>query len=66
MSNFFNPGDWGGKLFSGDWVAAARVVDVIEPATGEVLTNTGSATSEEVRRAAQAAKAAQAKWVAMD
>ena len=55
MSNFFNPGDWGGKLFSGDWVAAARVVDVIEPATGE-----------EVRRAAQAAKAAQAKWVAMD
>ena len=66
MSNFFNPGEWRGKLFSCGWVAAAQVVDVIEPATGEVLTSTGSATHEEVRRATQAAKAAQAKWVAMD
>lgn len=30
MSNFFNPGDWGGKLFSGGWGTAARVVDVDE------------------------------------
>src|SRR5260370_2048759 len=66
MSNLFNRGEWRGKLYSGGWVAAAQVVDVIEPATGEVLTSTGSATHEEVRRATQAAKAAQAKWVAMD
>src|SRR5260370_13958949 len=66
MSNFFNPGEGRGKLCSGGWVGAAQVVDVIEPATGEVLTSTGSATHEEVRRATQAAKAAQAKWVAMD
>ena len=66
MSNFFNASDWEGKLFSNGWVAASKVVDVIEPATGEILTSAGSAIPEEVRQAAQKASVAQVKWAAMD
>jgi len=54
---------WKGKVFSGRWLmpkGGSR--EVIEPATGNVLTEVGIADAEDVREAAQAAKAAQAEW----
>ncbi len=54
---------WKGKVFSGRWMmpkGGSR--EVIEPATGNVLTEVGIADAEDVREAAQAAKAAQVEW----
>jgi len=55
---------WDGKLFNGEWIEAPEVADVIEPATGAVLTRTGIAGAAEVARAAKAATAAQGAWYA--
>ncbi|GAN78845.1 benzaldehyde dehydrogenase [Acidocella aminolytica] len=55
---------WEGKLFNGDWIAAPRVVDVIEPATGGALTRTGIGGAAEVATAAKVATEAQAAWFA--
>jgi benzaldehyde dehydrogenase (NAD) len=54
---------WKGKVFSGRWMmpkGGSR--EVIEPATGNVLTEVGIADAEDVRESAQAAKAAQVEW----
>ncbi len=54
---------WKGKVFSGRWLmpkGGSR--EVIEPATGNVLTEVGIADAEDVREAAQTAKAAQVEW----
>ncbi|MCX7891974.1 MAG: aldehyde dehydrogenase family protein [Burkholderiales bacterium] len=54
---------WSERIFSGGWRAAkGGVREVIEPATGKVLTVTGRASPEDVRAAARAAAAAQAAW----
>jgi len=54
---------WKGKVFSGRWLMAkGGSREVIEPATGNVLTEVGIADAEDVRDAAQAAKAAQVEW----
>ena len=54
---------WKGKVFSGRWMmpkGGSR--EVIEPATGNVLTEVGIADAEDVREAAATAKAAQIEW----
>lgn len=51
-----------GMLWSGRWRDASAVFDVVEPATGDVLTQVGRATAEDVRRAAAEARAAQPAW----
>ncbi len=54
---------WKGKVFTGRWqMAKGGTCDVIEPATGKVLTEVGMADAEDVREAAIAAKAAQVQW----
>ncbi len=54
---------WKGKVFSGRWqMAKGGSREVIEPATGKVLTEVGLADAEDVRAAARAAKEAQAEW----
>jgi benzaldehyde dehydrogenase (NAD) len=56
---------WSGKLFSNGWQSArGGSRDVIEPATGKVLTTVGMADAEDVRAACQAAAAAQVEWAA--
>ena len=56
---------WKGKLFSNGWqVAKGGARDVIEPATGKVLTTVGFADAEDVRAACKAAAAAQVEWAA--
>jgi benzaldehyde dehydrogenase (NAD) len=56
---------WKGKLYSGRWqMAKGGSREVIEPATGKVLTEVGFADAEDVREAAKAAAAAQPEWAA--
>jgi len=56
---------WKGKVFSNGWqVARGGARDVIEPATGKVLTTVGVADAEDVRAACKAAAAAQVEWAA--
>jgi benzaldehyde dehydrogenase (NAD) len=54
---------WKGKIFTGRWQAAkGGVCQVIEPATGNVLTEVGLANADDVREAARSAAAAQGAW----
>lgn len=56
---------WRGRLFGAEWrQAAGGSLDVIEPATGAVLTQVGNASAEDIRRAAAEARAAQPGWAA--
>ncbi len=55
---------WEGKIFNGDWIAVPNTADVIEPATGGVLTRTAIAGPAEIAGAAKAATAAQRAWFA--
>ena len=56
---------WKGKVFSSGWcVPKGGLREVIEPATGKVLTTVGFADAEDVRAAAKAAAAAQVEWAA--
>jgi benzaldehyde dehydrogenase (NAD) len=56
---------WRGRLFGTDWrPAAGGSLDVIEPATGAVMTRVGNAAADDVRRAATEARAAQPGWAA--
>jgi benzaldehyde dehydrogenase (NAD) len=56
---------WRGRLFGAEWHSAAGgSLDVLEPATGSVLTSVGNATAKDVRRAAAEARAAQPGWAA--
>lgn len=57
---------WHGKLFSDGWITAAGgTADVIEPATQEVLAQTGIGNADDIDRAASSASLAQAAWAAM-
>ncbi len=54
---------WKGKVFTGRWqMAKGGTREVIEPATGAVLTEVGNADAEDVREAASAAARAQVEW----
>ena len=51
---------WRGRLFGAQWrPAIGGSLDVLEPATGAVITRVGNATAEDVRQAAAEARAAQ-------
>jgi benzaldehyde dehydrogenase (NAD) len=54
-----------GALYVGEFVPAARAVDVTEKATGAVLFSAAIATAAEVSRVARVALDAQAAWAAM-
>jgi benzaldehyde dehydrogenase (NAD) len=54
---------WKGKIFTGRWqMAKGGTKEVVEPATGQVLTEVGFADAEDVREAVQSAAAAQTEW----
>ena len=56
---------WRGRLFGAQWrPAIGGSLDVLEPATGAVITRVGNATAEDVRQAAAEARAAQPAWAA--
>jgi benzaldehyde dehydrogenase (NAD) len=61
-----NPSDWKGNVFTGTWEKAkGGNLAVMEPATGEVLTETGLANAQDVVKATAVAVAAQPVWAAM-
>ncbi len=65
-AGFLKPGSWSGRIFDGSWLAsAAGTLTVREPATGDMLAETGLAGPQEVAAAAKAAAAAQKAWAAM-
>ena len=56
---------WNGNIFTGSWrPALGGSVDVVEPATGKVLTRVGLANAEDVGVATRLAKEAQPAWAA--
>jgi benzaldehyde dehydrogenase (NAD) len=60
-----DPVIWRGRMFNGHWhEGAAGRCDVIEPATGKLLTQVGMASPADLSIAAQAASVAQALWAA--
>ncbi len=67
-SRLIDDARWTGRLFggtSGVWYPAARTREVVEPATGERLTQVGLAGPEEIARACGHAAAAQPAWAAL-
>ncbi|MBL8280180.1 MAG: benzaldehyde dehydrogenase [Pelomonas sp.] len=62
--SFLAGAPWRESLFIGQWRAASRTLDIIEPATGTRLGTAGEATPDDVAHAARAAAAAQAAWAA--
>jgi benzaldehyde dehydrogenase (NAD) len=56
---------WQGRVFGTEWRSAAGgSLDVLEPATGAILTRVGNASAADVGRAAAEARAAQPAWAA--
>lgn len=63
---FLDPTLWHGRIFNGNWEhPTGGTVEVIEPATGSVLTVSGNANAHDVGIAAQVAADAQRAWAAM-
>jgi benzaldehyde dehydrogenase (NAD) len=55
---------WQQHLFNGDWIKASNGnIDVIEPATGKILTSCGQANTQDVLKAASKAAKAQKEWM---
>ena len=62
-TTLMDPQLWTGKIFNGEWVASTGgEFNVIEPATGATIGSAGSASIEDVRRAAERASEAQRAW----
>jgi benzaldehyde dehydrogenase (NAD) len=56
---------WHGRVFGAEWRSVASgLLDVLEPATGAVMTRVGNASADDVRRAASEGRAAQPGWAA--
>ena len=53
-----------GRIYSGGWVEAASIIDVVEPATGDVIGRAGVGDPALAARACAAAAAAQPAWAA--
>lgn len=56
------PSDFESQTYLGGWSHSAEAVDVIEPATGELLTKIGKVASDQVAQAAGRAGLAQPAW----
>lgn len=61
-----NEQQWSGRIFNGSWmVPGGGTAEVIEPATGAVLTRVGMGNAADVAIAARSAAEAQTTWVRM-
>lgn len=57
---------WQDKAFDGSWVTVGGgLLDVVEPATGEVLARVGCANGDDVNQACEKAYVAQKAWAAL-
>lgn len=65
-TKFLDSACWCGRVFNGNWEhPTGGTTEVVEPATGAVLTVVGLANARDVATAAEAAAAAQREWVKM-
>ncbi|BEP13326.1 benzaldehyde dehydrogenase [Acidothermaceae bacterium B102] len=64
---FLDSATWEGRVFlGGSWTSpGGGVIDVVEPATGQVLGKVGRADAADVAKAAESAAAAQRDWAAL-
>jgi benzaldehyde dehydrogenase (NAD) len=63
-TKFLDPACWRSRIFNGSWEhPTGGTTEVVEPATGEVLTVVGLANARDVAVAAAAAAAAQREWI---
>ncbi|MDP2065369.1 MAG: benzaldehyde dehydrogenase [Burkholderiaceae bacterium] len=61
--NWLDSRRWAGKAFDGQWsTSLSSVRDVIEPASGQVLSSVGIANAADMRAAIGRAEAAQTAW----
>ncbi|MEO8804961.1 MAG: benzaldehyde dehydrogenase [Burkholderiaceae bacterium] len=64
--SFLDSKRWQGRVYGPTWAAAqGGVVDVVEPATGETLSQVGLANATDINAACETAAAAQPAWAAM-
>lgn len=63
-SFLLTPAHWHDSIFVGRWRVSARLLDIVEPATGDLLGRTGQAEVADVREAAEMAQGAQPAWAA--
>ncbi len=65
MSGFLDETAWSDRVFTGRWTEArGGGIDDLEPATGDVLTRVGKASSEDVAASCAVAAEAQPDWAA--
>ena len=62
---FLPEATWTGRIFSGGWVDAPATLEVVEPATGDVIGTAGVGDAAAVARACAAAARAQHEWAAV-
>jgi benzaldehyde dehydrogenase (NAD) len=55
---------WTGRIYGEGWTDAPAQIDVLQPATGEVIAHAGVADADAVARAGVSAAAAQREWAA--
>ncbi|MES2264262.1 MAG: benzaldehyde dehydrogenase [Pseudomonadota bacterium] len=65
LKTFLNETHWQGKIFNGAWVDGVATHPVLEPGSGQLLTNVGWAQPSDVADSATAAVAAQRTWAAL-
>jgi benzaldehyde dehydrogenase (NAD) len=53
---------WAGAVFTGRWKRVEQSTDVVEPATGRVISRIGLVGADEVSRSAATARDAQRRW----
>ena len=59
---WLNEAVWAGAAFTGRWKRVEQSTDVVEPATGRVISRIGLVGADEVSRSAATARDAQRRW----
>ncbi|MBN8440655.1 MAG: benzaldehyde dehydrogenase [Thauera sp.] len=62
---WLNESEWAESVFSGTWERCGQQAEIIEPATGEVLSRIGMLAGDELGRFSAAAARAQGSWAKM-
>ena len=62
---FMDHDRWSGRYFGGQWQSASNTCNVTDKGTGEVLSQAGLASTDDLAAAARAAAAAQPAWAEM-
>src|SRR5690349_20864328 len=62
QASWLNEAVWHEGVFTGRWERLGRPTDVLEPATGQVISRIGLVGGEEISRSAATARVAQRDW----